>query len=480
MKPLNRNSVKLPRRPVKIIQFGGGNFLRGFVDWMVDLMNEKTEFNGNIQLVKLLPQGSVEIFNRQDGLFHVFLQGIANGKTIQKSRLISCVQGMVNPYTELDAFLALAENPDLQFVISNTTESGIAFDREDTLQERNCPKSFPGKLTFFLYHRFNYFQGNSAKGLTLLPCELIENNGVQLRAYVLQYARYWGLSQNFVTWMEKSCHFYNTLVDRIVPGFPKDNVQEIQEKLGFQDQLIVTAEPFHLWVIEGPEELERIFPAPQAGLQVKFVKDINPYRMKKVRILNGAHTAMVPIAYLAGIRTVREAVEDKQIVKIIQAIIFDEIIPSLGFPKDELEKFAFDVLDRFRNPFVRHELISIALNSVSKFKGRVLPSILEYHEKTGTWPKYLMHSFAAMIQFYSGKTQGENIPLKDDASVLEFFKEIWKGKDLGKIVKLTLQNETFWGLDLSRLPGFHNQVLTELKYLQKTSKYLIEKPFGDK
>lgn len=465
MKSLNRNSVKFPSRPVKIIQFGGGNFLRGFVDWMVDLMNEQTDFNGNIQIVKLLPQGSGDLFKTQDGLFHVLIQGIANGKIVQQTRLISCVEGLVNPYTDFDAFLALSKNPDLQFVISNTTEAGIAFDQEDTFQGKICPKSFPGKLTVFLYQRFNSFQGNPSKGLIILPCELIENNGIKLREYVLQYVEIWKLPQDFVSWIEKSCRFYNTLVDRIVPGFPKDNVKEIQKKLGYQDQLIVTAEPFYLWVIEGPDGFEKLFPAAKAGLEVKFVKDLNPYRTRKVRILNGAHTAMVPIAYLAGIRTVREAVEDKEIGKIIQAIIFDEIIPSLNLPKEEMEKFGADVLDRFRNPFIRHELISIALNSVSKFKVRVLPSILEYHKRTGIWPKHLMQSLAALILFYSGKSQGKNIPLKDDASVLEFFEAIWKEKDLSKIVKSTLQIEAYWGLDLSRLPGFQDQILAELEHL---------------
>lgn len=429
-------------------------------------MNERTDFDGNIQIIKLLPQSSRDQFNTQNGLFHVLIQGIANGNTIQESRLISCVEGLVNPYTDFHAFLALAKIPDLQFVISNTTEAGIAFDLEDTFQEKISPKSFPGKLTVFLYHRFICFKGNPFKGLSILPCELIENNGVQLRAYILQYAEIWKLPQDFVAWIDKSCRFYNTLVDRIVPGFPKDNVREIQEKLGYQDQLLVTAEPYHLWVIEGHEGLEKLFPAAKAGLEVKFVKDLNPYRTRKVRILNGAHTAMVPIAYLAGIRTVREAVEDKEIGEIIRAIIFEEIIPSLDLPKGELEKFASEVLDRFRNPFIRHELISIALNSVSKFKVRVLPSILEYHKRTGTWPKHLMKSLSALILFYSGKTQGENIPLKDDASVLEFFEAIWRERDLNKIVKSTLQNEAFWELDLSRLPGFQDQILAELEHLQ--------------
>ncbi|PSL07681.1 tagaturonate reductase [Cecembia rubra] len=465
MNTLNKKSLNFPSRPIKIIQFGGGNFLRGFVDWMVDLMNEKTDFCGNIQIVKPLSQGSVEKFNSQDGLFHVLIQGLENGKIIQNTRLISCVEGLINPYMNYDGFLALSENPNLQFVISNTTEVGITFDPNDSFQENACPISFPGKLTAFLFHRFRFFNENTYKGLNILPCELIEKNGDQLRNCVLQYAEYWNLPMNFVLWIKESCNFYNTLVDRIVPGYPKDNIREIHEKLGFEDQFMVTAEPYHLWVIEGPEGLENVFPASQAGLQVKFVKDLSPYRTQKVRILNGSHTAMAPMAYILGLKTVREAVDDKDFGKIVKSMIFDEIIPSIDLPQEELKRFASDVLDRFSNPFIHHELISISLNSISKFRVRVLPSIFEFQHKNGFWPHYLTRSLAALILFYSGRINGENIPLKDEAYVLEFFEMVWQEADLEKIIKYSLQNEAFWGIDLSQFSGFAELVLIELQQL---------------
>jgi tagaturonate reductase len=465
MKPLNRQNIDVPNRPIKVIQFGEGNFLRGFVDWMIDLMNEKTDFNGDVQVVQPLPQGLGEMLNEQEGLFHVLLQGIQAGEIIQENRLITCVRGVNNPFDDYQKYLELGENLDLKFMISNTTEAGITFDPQDKSYE-NLPATFPGKLTALLYHRFKAFSGDSSKGLIMIPCELINKNGIQLKETVLKYANIWDLPKGFIDWIEEHNVFCNTLVDRIVPGFPKDNIKEIQKELGFEDNLVVMGEPFHLWVIEGPESLEETFPAAKAGLQVKVVKDQSPYRTRKVRILNGAHTALVPVAYLHGLRTVREAVEDEVIGGFITDIIYNEIIPTLDLPKEELEQFALDVLDRFRNPFIHHELISIALNSVSKFKVRVLPSLLEYHKKTGLWPQNLTKSLAALIKFYSGKTGQETIPLKDDAYVLEFFKKVWQEEDLSFIVSETLARTDFWGEDLRNYKGLEEQVLVQLGVLE--------------
>jgi len=465
MKPLNRQNIDVPNRPIKVIQFGEGNFLRGFVDWMIDLMNEKTDFNGDVQVVQPLPQGLGKMLNGQDGLFHVLLQGIQAGEIIQENRMITCVRGVNNPFDDYQKYLELGENPALKFMISNTTEAGITFDPQDRSFER-LPSTFPGKLTALLYHRFQTFSGDGSKGLIMIPCELIDKNGIQLKEAILKYANLWDLSKDFSDWVEKHNVFCNTLVDRIVPGFPKDNIKGVQKELGFEDNLVVMAEPFHLWVIEGSENLEEIFPAVEAGLQVKFVKDQSPYRTRKVRILNGAHTALVPVAYLHGLRTVRESVEDKTIGEFIKNTIYKEIIPTLDLPKEELEQFASDVLDRFRNPFIHHELISIALNSVSKFKVRVLPSLLEYHKKTGLWPQNLTKSLAALIKFYSGKTGQETIPLKDDAYVLEFFKKVWQEEDLSFIVSETLARTDFWGEDLRNYKGLEEQVLVQLGVLE--------------
>lgn len=462
MKNIDRQSIHVPLRPVKILQFGEGNFLRGFLDWMVEVMNEKTSFDGDVVVVQPIAQGLAEMIKAQDGLYHVLLQGIQNGKPSQEKRLITCIQEAINPFEDYAAYLKLGENPDLRFVISNTTEAGITFDPEDK-DHQSIPLTFPGKLTALLFKRFQAFQGDTGKGLVLIPCELIDKNGAILKECILEYAKLWNLPQAFFTWIEEANAFYNTLVDRIVPGFPRETIEEIQKELDYKDNLVVMAEPFHLWVIEGPEGLEKEFPAAQAGLQVKFVRDQNPYRTRKVRILNGAHTAMVPVAYLKGFRTVRESVEDAEMGEFIRATIFGEIIPTLDLPKEELEQFANAVLDRFRNPFIRHELISISLNSISKFKVRVLPSILEYHKIKGIWPVHLIQSFAALIAFYKGEINGVSIPLKDDEPVMAFFAEVWKEENLETLVEKTLARKDFWGMDLSLLEGLKDVVLKNLK-----------------
>ncbi|KEO72632.1 tagaturonate reductase [Anditalea andensis] len=458
MKTLKRNALTIAERPIKVIQFGEGNFLRGFVDWIIDVMNEKTSFNGNVHIVQPLATGLADMIENQDGLYHVLLEGIHRGKTIQESRLITSVEGASNPFEDYSNYLSLADNKDLKFIISNTTEAGIAYDPEDKAHTI-LPVTFPGKLTALLYQRFKTFEGQKDAGLVIIPCELIEKNGEQLESCVLQYAKLWDLPAAFSSWIKDANSFCNTLVDRIVPGFPKDTIKEIQQNLGFEDQLVVMAEPFHLWVIEGPENLKGIFPAEEAGLEVKFVKDLSPYRTRKVRILNGAHTALVPVAYLAGLRTVREAVEDPHIGKYINETIFSEIIPTLDLSEDELKQFAIDVLDRFKNPFIRHELASIALNSISKFKVRVLPSLLAYKQVKGTWPDRLTYSLANLIMFYN-PTIG--CPINDDEAYCEFFSHLWNSENILDTVYKTLSNITFWGEDLTLHAGLTEKVTEQL------------------
>ncbi|WP_299987497.1 tagaturonate reductase [uncultured Pontibacter sp.] len=470
MKQLNRRTASLPQRhPVKVLQFGEGNFLRGFVDWIIDLLNERTNFDGQVQIVQPLDKGIVHLLQHQEGLYHVLLEGIQGGETTRELRLISCIADATNPYENYKAYLALAENPDLQFVISNTTEAGIAFDEADTGME-TLPSSFPGKLTALLYHRFRHFEGAADRGLYLIPCELIEKNGEALRDSILAYAKHWNLPADFAAWIEQHNHFCNTLVDRIVPGFPKDNIQEIQQEIGYHDNLVVKAEPFHLWVIEAPEAVRAAFPANEAGLQVKFVEDLTPYRTRKVRILNGAHTALVPVAYLQGLRTVRDAIEDKKAGDFIRRAIFEEIIPTLDLPQEELEQFANDVIERFQNPFIRHELISIALNSVSKYKVRVLPSVLEYYQRKGQLPKRLLQSLAALILFYKGEWNGESIPLNDTPEVLAFFERTWQQESADEVVTAVLSNKDFWDTDLTLIPGLADLVTAELEALQLAEK----------
>lgn len=470
MKQLNRRTASMPgMQPVKVLQFGEGNFLRGFVDWIIDLLNERTDFGGNVQIVQPLNQGIVHLLNQQEGLYHVLLEGIQNGQPTREQRLISCVSNAINPYEDYKAYLALAENPDLQFIISNTTEAGIAFDAADTGMA-TLPNSFPGKLTALLFRRFEHFKGAADKGLYIIPCELIEKNGEKLRDTILAYASHWNLPAEFTAWIEKHNSFCNTLVDRIVPGFPKDNIKEIHQELGYEDNLVVKAEPFHLWVIEAPEAVRAAFPAEQAGLQVKFVEDLTPYRTRKVRILNGAHTALVPVAYLQGLRTVRDAIEDEQTGKFIRETIFEEIIPTLDLPAEELEQFANDVIERFQNPFIRHELQSIALNSISKYNVRVLPSVLEYHARKGQLPQRLLQSLAALILFYKGELNGESLPLNDTPEVLDFFQKAWQSDSASAVVETVLSNQHLWGTDLTAIPGFAETVTKQVTALQETEK----------
>lgn len=455
-KKLNRQSVSSPKRPVKVLQFGEGNFLRAFCDWMIDVLNEKTDFNGNVQIVQPIRQGMGALINEQDGLYHVVLNGIQNGVRVCEDRLVTCIDSVINPYDDYKRFLALAENADLQFVFSNTTEAGIAFSGNDKTPDV-IPESFPGKVTAFLLHRYK----TNGKGLTFLPCELIEKNGATLKSIVLQYIDLWKLPEDFKEWVNGNVLFCNTLVDRIVPGFPKETIREIHQRTDFEDNLAVTAEPFHLWVIEAPGQVRKSLPLEKAGLQVKFVPDLTPYRTRKVRILNGAHTTLVPVAYLKGLRTVREAVEDKEVGDYLMKAIHQEIIPTLDLPKDELTRFADEVMERFQNPFIKHELASIALNSISKYKVRVLPSVLGYIELKKELPKRLLYSLAALIKFY----KGEGRPVNDAPEIIEFFSKAWAGNDPVQAALMVLGNKDFWGLDLNTIGGLNERVTKDLKTL---------------
>ncbi len=465
LKKLNRASAKCTAAPpVKILQFGEGNFLRAFADWMIDILNEKTNFNAGVEIVQPIAKGMGNILNDQDGLYHVVLQGLRDGKDVAETRLVTCISRCINPYENFETFLATAENSQLRFVISNTTEAGIEFNPTDTRPEV-LAESFPGKVTQLLWHRYKSFKGDENSGLIFIPCELIEKNGDALKRAILKYAELWELPEEFTRWVNVSNTFCNTLVDRIVPGFPRENINEIRDEIGFEDQLVVKAEPFHLWVIEAPKFVEDELPFISAGLDVKFVDDITPYRTRKVRILNGAHTSLVPVAYLSGLRTVMDSVNDETTGRFIRKVIFDEIIPTLDLPNEELVQFANDVIERFQNPSIRHELLSIALNSVSKFKVRVLPSILEYNKRKGNLPPILVFSLAALIRFYKGEWNEEKIPLNDSDDVLDFFKDAWNNHDKKNFVKKVLSNESFWGEDLSKVDGLIGRVEGDLERL---------------
>ena len=471
MHRLNRNTVDRPKHlPLKIVQFGGGNFLRAFVDWMVQVLNEETDFNGGVVVVKPTERGDYRELKSQDGLFTVVLDGIKNGELVAKKQLIDCVQEVVNPYSDWDAYLQLAENPDLRFVVSNTTEAGIKFNEKDALDD-NPPKEFPAKLTRWLYHRFQFFEGDETKGLILLPCELIENNGVELKKTILQYAEHWLLGSEFNAWINSANHFCNTLVDRIVSGYPKDRAEKIHKALGYDDQLLVAGEYYQSWVIQGHEIVQQELPLSQTDLNVEFVDDLVPYREMKVRILNGAHTAMVPAGYLAGIRFVSDAMDDDSICGFIESLLCDEVNTTLNFPESVKKRFILDVLDRFRNPLLKHQLLSISLNSTSKFVTRLLPSLIDYYNKNRELPKRIVFGLSALIRFYKGEFKGKSIDLKDDAKVLGYFIATYKALDKAEIslpeaVASILSNTEIWGQDLTRFGGLVEQVSANIKNIE--------------
>lgn len=464
---LDRKSTDTENKyPLKVIQFGEGNFLRAFVDWIIDNLNEKTDFNSGVQIIQPIQNGLAQLLEDQDGLYHVILQGIKKEQVYSETRLIKSVNGAISPYDDYKKFLELAENPDIELVISNTTEAGIAFDQDD-ITIMQLPNSYPGKLTAFLYRRFVHFSGDNSKGLVIIPCELIDKNGEKLRDIIFKYVEYWNLEKKFTDWLQENITFCNSLVDRIVPGYPSEKANDIKQDLGFEDKLLVSAEYFHLWVIEAPDWVKEKFPIHKAGLNVKFVNDLGPYRTRKVRILNGIHTTMVPVGYLYGLTTVKESIDNKIVGEYLKESLFEEIIPTLDLPMDELAEFANDVMDRFRNPFIKHNLISIALNSISKYKVRVLPSVLKYIELKKELPQRLLFSLAALIRFYKGDLYGKQIPLNDTEENLTFFADIWSSNNYTKMTEQVLGNEKLWGQNLNEIDGIRKYLSSCLKEIDK-------------
>ncbi|MEM7381974.1 MAG: tagaturonate reductase [Bacteroidota bacterium] len=438
-------------------QFGGGNFLRAFVEWMVQTLNEETNFNGGVAIVKPTAGGGYTALRDQEGLYHVVLDGISAGKRISDIKRISCVESIVNPYTEWDSYLALAEEPELRFIISNTTEAGIRFNEDDQLED-HPPKEFPAKLAKLLFHRFEHFNGDPSKACIMLPCELIVANGEELRKTVLRYADHWNLGEDFKEWITDANTFCNTLVDRIVSGYPEARASEIQLELGFEDQLLVAGEYYHSWVIQGSDELQQELPFHETKLNVAFVDDLKPFREMKVRILNGAHTAMVPVGYLAGLRYVHEVMDHQLVFGFIEKFLVQEVIPTLDYPDATTKKFVADVLDRFRNPVLEHQLISIALNSTSKFVSRLLPTLRAYYAQKNSVPKRLVLGLAALIVFYRGEFDAKPIPLKDNEQALAFFRKEWAQYESNvstgeTFIRTILANETIWGEDLNASEG---------------------------
>jgi tagaturonate reductase len=483
-------AISVVNRPEKILQFGEGNFLRAFVDWMIDILNEKTDFNGSVVLVQPIERGMIEMINEQQGLYTTVLRGMQNGKIAEEFRSIRSISRGLDPYTQFDEYIKCAENPDLRFIISNTTEAGIAYNPSDTLNA-TPQKSYPAKVAAFLYHRFLHFKGDITKAMVLIPCELIDKNGNKLKEYVLRYADEWKLGNEFGAWIT-ACDFCNSLVDRIVPGYPKDEASAICEKIGYEDKLLVAAEIFHLWVIETSHNYSKELPFDKAGLNVIWTDDMSFYRTRKVRILNGAHTSTVPTAFLYGLNTVEECIHDPLTCAFMKQAIFEEIIPSMDISANadvmELKQYANDVLERFANPYIKHLLLSITLNSVSKFKTRILPSLTSYIRKTGKPPAALSFSLSALIAFYEGgnfaneeligKRAGENYSIKDDEHILKAFESLYAGgRDAEKIVRAVLKKTEWWDEDLNAYAGLESAVVYALADIWKDG---IKKAMGDR
>ncbi|MBZ9630038.1 tagaturonate reductase [Salegentibacter sp. LM13S] len=466
MKTLNRKNTGIDiEHPIKVVQFGEGNFLRAFVDYVIDKLNEQAGFNAGVAVVQPIASGMVSMLNDQDGLYNLFMRGIKNGKEIQEKRTISCIQKGINPYEDYAQYMALAEEEQLQFVISNTTEAGISFDEKDTL-DGTPHNSFPAKLTALLYKRFQHFKGDKNKGLTIIPCELINHNADTLKEIILKYANLWKLEKEFSDWINQSNSFHNTLVDRIVPGYPKDDIENYQKELEFEDKLVVTAEVFLLWVIEGDEKLKQKIPFDKIDENILVVKDMQPYRTRKVRILNGAHTTMVPFSLLYGNETVKETIDNSFTGEFVKEAVFEEINPTLSLGKEELDTFANEVFDRFRNPFIKHQLASIALNSISKFKVRVLPSLIAYQDKNNELPLRLTYAMACLIRFYRGEWEGKLLPVKDDAEITDFFKKVWEQHSYKDISRDVLQKKEFWGEDLTKIPVLKKHIAYALDLIE--------------
>jgi len=475
---LNVAHVKgAPVLPVNILQIGDGNFLRGFVDWMVDVANEAGVFKGGVAIAQPLDRGIADMLNAQGGCYTVLLRGIENGQEVESRRVVSCISDSLNPYAQWDKMLAYAKSPELRFFVSNTTEAGIA-DADEALVAGKCPDNFPAKVTALLWARYQALGGKAAPGLVFLPCELIEANGSKLKEIVLKFAARWNLEAGFSDWVESANHFCNTLVDRIVPGYPRDEAAGLYEKWGYNDPLLVAAEPFHVWVIEGPQALAEEFPLHKAGLNVVWTDDLQPYRTRKVRILNGAHTASSLAAYCAGLDTVKSMIDDATVSVYLNKVMFEDIVPFVPLPEAERQSYAATIMERFGNPYIRHELISIALNSVSKWQVRVLPSVKDAVKRDGKAPSALSFSLAALLWFYrgqivngeyTGKRDSGSYPIKDNPEVIEIMTKAWARvapASAASVVDGLLADARLWGEDLTAIPALAFQTAEYLAAIE--------------
>ena len=482
MKALNKLTAPKAVAPEKIIQFGEGNFLRAFVDWIIWNMNQKTNFNASVAVVQPIDRGMAEWLNGQDCLYHVNLQGRLNGEAINSLERIDVISRALNPYSQNAAFMALADQPEIRFVISNTTEAGITFDPACKFTDAPA-SSYPGKLVQLLYRRYKTFEGDPKKGLIIMPCELIFLNGHHLKDCIRKYIELWKDDfaadyEGFKEWFEKYNYVCATLVDRIVPGFPRKDIAAIQEKVGYADNLVVQAEIFHLWVIEKPEnmsieQLREEFPAEKAGLHVLIAESEKPYHERKVTLLNGPHTVLSPVAYLSGINIVRDACNDPVVGKYIHKVQFEELMETLNLPMEELRQFASDVLERFNNPYVDHQVTSIMLNSFPKFETRDLPGLKTYLERKGELPKGLVLGLAAIITYYKGGTRADGAPIQpnDAQEIMDLLQQLWATGCTRKVAEGVLgATDIIWKeskQNLNEVPGLTDMVVSFLDSIQE-------------
>lgn len=482
MKVLNKLTAPKAVAPERIIQFGEGNFLRAFVDWIVKNMNETTDFNSSVVIIQGTPQDfAMKLLASQDYMYHVNLQGRLDGEIVNSFKRIDVISRGLAPWGQFDAFLGLADQPEMRFVISNTTEAGIVFDPECKLSDAPA-SSYPGKLTQLLYRRYKTFNGDPRRGFIIMPCELIFENGHHLKDCIIKYIDLWKEElgadyEGFKEWFLKYNYVCATLVDRIVPGFPRKDIAEIQEKLGYKDNVVVQGEAFHLWVIERPdnmsiEELRAEFPADKGGLNVIICDSEAPYHERKVTLLNGPHTVLSPVSYLSGVDIVRDACNHPVIGKYIHKVQFDELMQTLNLPMDELQKYGESVLERFNNPYVDHQVTSIMLNSFPKYQTRDLPGVKTYLERKGELPKGLVLGLAAIITYYKGgkRSDGADIVPKDDQKIMDLLTELWATGDTRKVAEGVLAaDELIWKEhgDLNKIPGMTDMVTDFLNRIQE-------------
>ena len=481
MQSLNQQMVLKPQRTERIVQFGEGNFLRAFADWVFSHMNQRAGFDADVVVVQPRAGGSVARLQAQDCLYNVNLQGLQGGRAVDSLELIDCISRTIDPYIAPADYQNLAKQPDIRFVVSNTTEAGIAFDPACRLSDQPAV-SFPGKLTQLLWYRFLAFNGDPQKGLIILPCELIFHNGQQLTDCIHRYIELWREEMGekaaaFLEWFDRYCFVCTTLVDRIVPGFPKSSIDNIYQRLGYVDNLVAQGEVYHLWVIETPEnlpleQLEQEFPARRAGLNVVFTNDESPYHERKVTLLNGPHTVLSPVAFLSGINIVRDACQHPVIGRFIHKVMYDELLATLDLPAGELRQFADDVLERFLNPYVDHQLTSIMLNSFPKFKTRDLPGLRKYVERKGQLPQGLVLGLAAIITYYRGGERADGTPIQpnDDVQIMNILHELWQTGDTRKVAHGVLAaSDIIWGEDgdLNEIPGLTERVADFLDAIQE-------------